>query len=454
MSSTSLTASVQPKLTLAEPSKVPPLVWQAHPTQPHSWHLINSASPNTILGTVQGQWPEGYTVEAYSSKGGHVILLHSPLGLSYFLFPGAQVQGDTFKLSLEGTVWQEAQQRPTPKASLPPPPQVPVAQAMILGAGIGTRILPLTEQWTALAKPSLPLDGAHSVIGRLVHHLAYFGLKHCYVNTFFAAPSVEAALTQAATEANTHWHNLPETRATGTAGGLVQLLQNPDKHPNFDPTLPLLVVQGDAVTNADFGLLMAAHLQHQPLVTLGCQIVSDEDVSKFGIIATQTTNPTDPSGVVTSFIEKPSLEAAGDHRLGSTGFYVLSPKVYPLVLQRYNELLAQQPAGHSVDAALKEFDFANDLFPWLLQQDASCLRAQAVDGYWCDIGNPTQYFDALVQLAEGRLPLTPAPAWPTGSYDATAGVLYWPEAKALADSDTQVLELSNGVLVAKTEAAL
>jgi NDP-sugar pyrophosphorylase family protein len=375
--------------------------------------------------------------------------------------PGASVQGDTFKLVLAGDLWQNTQAKLADANHAPATvtPHHPVRQAMILGAGIGTRILPLTETWTGLAKPSLPLDGQHSVIGRLVHHLAQFGLEHCYVNTFFAAPSVCTALDLAAQETNTHWHNLPEARATGTAGGLVQLLQHPERYPTFDPTQPLLVVQGDAVTNADFGLLMQAHQQHQPLVTMGCQVVSDEDVDKFGIIATQANaDANDPSGVVTHFIEKPTLAEAGDHRLGSTGFYVLSPQVLPLLLQRYTELLAQQQAqqteaGQPVTAELKEFDFAHHVFPWLLAQYPESLRAHAVGGYWCDIGNPYQYVEALIHLAAGGLPLLPVPAVDATGYDGEAGVVYWPNAKALADSDAEVLELSAGVLVACTTVA-
>jgi NDP-sugar pyrophosphorylase family protein len=461
MSTATQPNATQPVITLAEPTKVAPLVWQAHPTQGATWQLVNSNAPSTVLGSAQGQWPAGYSVEAYSSKGGYVILLHSPLGLTYFVMPGASVQGNTFKLTLAGNLWQNTQAKLAVASHTPAMVTLdhPVRQAMILGAGIGTRILPLTETWTGLAKPSLPLDGQHSVIGRLVHHLAQFGLEHCYVNTFFAAPSVCAALDLATQETNTQWHNLPEARATGTAGGLVQLLQHPERYPTFDATQPLLIVQGDAVTNADFGLLIKAHQQHQPLVTIGCQIVSDEDVDKFGIIATQTNaDATDPSGVVTHFIEKPTLAEAGDYRLGSTGFYVLSPQVLPLLLQRYTELLAQQQAqqtqaGEPVTDELKEFDFAHHVFPWLLAQHPDSLRAQAVGGYWCDIGNPYQYVETLIHLAEGGIPLLPAAAVDETGYDAEAGVVYWPNAKALADSDAEVLELAAGVLVTCTTVA-
>jgi NDP-sugar pyrophosphorylase family protein len=418
------------------------------PIKKNQW-LIQRLDLETPVACLEGVLPEHIHFQAYASRGGDVGVLHSgsnPSSLAYFLLPGATVQGNGFKISMFGETLppQQSQQKTPPPASQ----QQFTKQAMILGAGLGTRILPLTEDYLNLAKPALPWVGDSTVIGSLVGLLAKQGIERIYVNTFFQRKSVQDALNQACHLHGVEWFEIPEERPTGTAGGVLHILNHLNAFASFNPNEPLLVLQGDAVSNVDLAALVNVHQANQASATVGCQIVADEDVPKFGIVATYATEAKDQSGKVRTFLEKPSLAQAGSSRLASTGFYVLAPSVFPYLKswyqERLNALQAEAKAKNEpIPTELKEFDFAQDVFNMCLKADLP-LYAQEVEGFWCDIGNPAQYVETLAMAYRGELgQVLPEPL---GDYFDEAGVFYWQGTKTLADKDG--LSLAGGVVVA------
>ncbi len=410
--------------------------------------LIQRLDVETPVACIEGHLPKGLHFEAYASRGGDVGVLHSQDSkLVYFLLPGATVQGNGFKIALFGETLPpvQAQQKLETTASQ----QSFTKQAMILGAGLGTRILPLTEDYLSLAKPALPWVGDSTVIGSLVGLLAKQGIERIYVNTFFQRESVQNALNEAAKTHGVEWFEIPEERPTGTAGGVLHILNHLDEFPSFNPEEPLLVLQGDAVSNVDLAALINVHEANKASATVGCQIVADEDVPKFGIVATHSTDAHDQSGRVRTFLEKPSLAQAGSSRLASTGFYVLAPSLFAYLKTWYQERLQTVQAeaktkSETPPTELKEFDFAQDVFNMCLKANLP-LYAQEVEGFWCDIGNPAQYVETLAMAYRGEL----GEALPEAlaDYYHDAGVFYWQGSKALAEKDG--LMLSGGVVVAQ-----
>jgi NDP-sugar pyrophosphorylase family protein len=405
------------------------------------------------------------SVKCFSGKGGVVSILHSAKsGLDYFLFPGASVKKGAVTIRVPG----ESHVSTTPSGIYRPEKTIDSVQAhtdqvMILGAGIGSRILPLTTEATGIAKPALPLGDGKNVIGELVLHLARHGFRRFFVNTYYLRTSVQKALEDAiatlkAQGLDVSLTEIEEHRATGTAGGLWTMLKHPAKFPHLDTSKPLLIVQGDAVTDAHFSSLVSAHQANQSLITIGCQTVSDEDVDKFGIMATrQQDGETGPSGEIHYFLEKPPLEKAGPHRLGSTGFYVLAPEVYPAVLDIYNQKLAAESTDE-----VEELDFAKDIFPALLPKalekqildsTGNPLRfwAQEVTGFWSDIGNPAQYIETLHAL-HGV-----SNSKQSEFFDSATGVFFWPASsnsttestKATAQQDA--FELTGPIVVSQNK---
>lgn len=403
------------------------------------------------LACVEGTLPAGFTLHSYASKGGDLLVLHTPNQLAYFLFPGAVLQHPSFKLSVSGETLLPAEKLVCPPV-VPTKKQTITKQAMILGAGLGSRIQPLTEDYVGFAKPALPFVGESSVIGQLVEHLANQGIERLFVNTFFQRDSVVAALkTACATAGTIEFFEIPEERPTGTAGGVLHILNHLQEFPSFNVNEPLLVVQGDAVTNADHATLLAFHETTGAAVTIGAQKVSDEDVNKFGIIATTTDAASaDLSGTIIRFLEKPTLQEAGSYRLASTGFYAIAPALYPRLQAWYAEKLMQEQAaaqtvGQSVPTACKEFDFAVDVFASCLKESLS-LQAFQVEQFWCDIGNPAQYLQTLQLAYEGVLGFT-LPQ-PLNHWYLPEGVIFWPETVELHQQNA-FTTAQGGVVVCK-----
>jgi NDP-sugar pyrophosphorylase family protein len=407
--------------------------------------LIQRLPDKSLIGCIQGTLPNDFQFQAYASKGGDVGVLEDSKGLLYFLLPGATVQGKDFKISYFGETIPPVQAKPLveQKASS----QKSTTQAMILGAGLGTRILPLTEAYLGIAKPALPWVGDSTVIGSLVELLSKQGIERIFVNTCYQRTSVQEALNQACAKHGMQWFEIPEERPTGTAGGVLHILNNPQDFPSFNPNEPLLVLQGDAVSNVDLADLINVHHRQNAMASVGCQIVSDEDVPKFGIIATDSPSTEKPSGFIRRFLEKPSLAEAGSFRLASTGFYVLSPALFPHLKAWYQERLEAEQAearrqNETPSALVKEFDFAKDVFNMCLENSLA-LYAYEVAGFWCDIGNPAQYVETIAMAYRGELGQT-LPENLKDYYDAQ-GVFYWNGCKPQADKAQ--LSLAGGVVV-------
>jgi mannose-1-phosphate guanylyltransferase/phosphomannomutase len=166
-------------------------------------------------------------------------------------------------------------------------------------------------------------------------------------------------------------HYVVEERPLGTAGGVAALREF------LDGTFA--VVSGDALTDVDLTALLEFHRSKGAVATLGMTRV--ETPLEYGVIMT------DRAGRVRRFLEKPGWGEVFSDTV-NTGIYVLEPSVLDGV-----------PSG-------RMYDFSQHLFPSLLAMEAP-LYAMALDGYWCDIGDPAAYLQANLDLLSGRLRFSP-----------------------------------------------
>lgn len=141
----------------------------------------------------------------------------------------------------------------------------------------------------------------------------------------------------------------------GTAGGVKRIADR------FDESF--VVVMGDALTDVDVREVVAFHKERGALATLALMPVSD--TSQYGVVEL------DGEGNILTFQEKPKPEEAVNS-LANTGIYVLEP-----------EALSYVPEGAF-------FDFANDLFPCLLEARERLVGYQG-DFYWSDVGTLEAY---------------------------------------------------------------
>jgi mannose-1-phosphate guanylyltransferase/phosphomannomutase len=137
-----------------------------------------------------------------------------------------------------------------------------------------------------------------------------------------------------------------------------------------------IVVSGDALTDADLSKAVEFHEKNGAEATLVLQEV--DDPSEFGIVVV------DDEGRVERFLEKPNPEEVFSYT-ANTGIYVLEPGI-----------LEDIPAD-------EEFDFADDLFPKLLDERRPVYGYVTEKPYWEDIGNIDQYLDAQRAVLGGEV---------------------------------------------------
>ena len=392
-------------------------------------YVVSDTETGQKLATVKHPANSPNQLELYLGKGGFTAVVTSAEGTRYFALGKSKITlGDTEVethgekiISNPAKSEENVNQRYTKQGVTP--------QAMILGAGLATRFEPVSGEHTQRSKPDVFLNGTETVIGNIANGLAKSGFGKVFVNTYFMPASLKESLQRSDAESVTF---IDEDAPSGTAGGLRKLLQDPDGF-GFDPSKPVMIVQGDAVTDVDLGKLMETHQANNALVTIGCQYVDKKDVDKFGIVVTDQSDADGVSGNIQSFQEKPKAEEAKS-QLANTGFSIFSPQAFPLLLEVYNELPAEQRD--------KELDFAKHIFPKVLakaqQNGNGAFRAQKVDGYWSDIGNPTQYLESVYDVFAGKVNL-PLPKNPD-AYLQCGGVFYWPGALKAAQSDNARLD--------------
>jgi mannose-1-phosphate guanylyltransferase/mannose-1-phosphate guanylyltransferase/phosphomannomutase len=224
---------------------------------------------------------------------------------------------------------------------------------MVLAAGLGTRLRPLTYEVT---KPMVPvLD--RPVMEHIVDLLDLHGFEEVIANLHYFPDSIRE-----------HFGDRMEYRfepeLLGTAGGVRACAE-------FFGDEPFLVISGDALTDIDLTALAARHRETGGIATLAVKQVSD--TREFGVVLH------DREGRITGFQEKPSPdEALSD--LGNCGIYVFDPKIFDYFPDR-------------------DFvDWANDVFPVLLENDVP-FYIHEVREYWNDIGSLGELrkgtFDAL-----------------------------------------------------------
>jgi NDP-sugar pyrophosphorylase family protein len=384
----------------------------------------------------------------YEGKSGPCLVVtpKADPALRLFILPGGSLQyGDTH-LSLKGAALKAnpfkspAIKQPTTSDSAASG-QTLTSQAMILGAGLATRFEPVSGENTGYAKPSTPLSGSLSVIRCILETLKPHGFQQLFINTFFKADSLKKGLLDCQDHFNIHY--IDESEPSGTAGALRKLVEGTSPVCQqalkaFQPEQAILIVQGDAVTDVDFSSLLQAHQKTGAALTIGCQLVRDEEVHQFGIIETDRSEGDGVSGKITRFMEKPKLADAGESRLASTGFYVISPEVYPLLLEAYQTRLSTGKDG--------VLDFAQDVFPGVMaakNEGKLTVYAQQVAGYWSDIGNPTQYLETLHDLFTHKVNL-PVPEQSEEYFQD--GVAFWPG--AFQKAQTLDLRLTGNVICA------
>jgi NDP-sugar pyrophosphorylase family protein len=229
-------------------------------------------------------------------------------------------------------------------------------KAMVLAAGLGTRMRPLSD---LLAKPVLPVLNEP-----LLHHtlrlLARHGFRDVVINTHHRADTIRRAVGSGHRFGlRVRYSHEPVILGSGGGPRLVR---------EFFGTGPALLVNGDCVFDFDLTHLLRRHRAAGAAATLALR--PNPDVRRYGPVVTG------PGGWIRSMRRLPRA-ARGTVSLFS-GVQVLDPA-----------LLEELPEGPS--------DIVSDLYAKLLARGVRLLGVR-VRGAWFDLGSPAFYLRSQLRL--------------------------------------------------------
>lgn len=250
-------------------------------------------------------------------------------------------------------------------------------KAMILAAGKGTRVRPLTYD---LPKPMIPILGK-PVMAYLIEHLAKYGVKEIMVNVSYLHEKIEDYFGEGnqygvqigySFEGYTNDEGEVMPQPLGSAGGMKKIQEFGGF---FDETT--IVLCGDALIDLDIKSALFEHKRKGAMASVVTKEVPWDKVSSYGVVVT------DKDGRIQQFQEKPSQEEALSN-FASTGIYIFEPEVLDLIPSK------------------ETFDIGSDLFP-LLAAKGMPFYAQSRSFNWIDIGTVSDYWEVCQSVLMGEV---------------------------------------------------
>jgi mannose-1-phosphate guanylyltransferase len=239
-------------------------------------------------------------------------------------------------------------------------------RAMVLAAGLGTRLRPITFD---MPKPMVPVLN-RPVMEHIVRLLARHGFTETIANLHWFPELIKDHFGDGSAFGTALSYSY-EDDLLGTSGGVRNVADFLGDS--------FLIISGDALTDIDLTAMRKFHESHDGIATLATKRV--EDTTQFGVAIT------DSEGRIGGFQEKPQpSEALSD--LANCGIYMFRSEIFDF-FPAPGASKAAKP-GHPDGFA----DWAMDVFPRLLESDVP-FYSHEIDAYWNDIGN-------LAELREGN----------------------------------------------------
>jgi mannose-1-phosphate guanylyltransferase len=230
---------------------------------------------------------------------------------------------------------------------------------MVLAAGLGTRLRPLTYEIT---KPMVPvLD--RPVMEHILDLIDRYEFDGVIANLHYFPDTIREHFGERISYRY-------EEELLGTAGGVRACAE-------FFGDEPFLVISGDALTDIDLGAFVARHRESGGIATLAVKQVAN--TREYGVVLH------DRAGRITGFQEKPPPdEALSD--LGNCGIYMFEPAIF--------DYFPDRPF----------VDWAKDVFPALLENDVP-FQIHELREYWNDVGSLGELRQGTFDALRGELRL-------------------------------------------------
>lgn len=228
-------------------------------------------------------------------------------------------------------------------------------RAVVMAGGFGTRLRPITE---GLPKPMLPI-GDRPLLELILRQLRVAGIRHVNLATHYKADIIARHFGDGR-GFGVEIRYVEEDQPLGTAGALSLLGASSE---------PLLVINGDVLTQVDFQSMLDFHRHHTADMTVA---VREHEVRlPHGVVETDGT-------AITAISEKPVLR-----HFMSAGIYLLNSEICRFV-----------PSGQRYDMT--------DLISRLIAEGRRVVSFP-VREYWMDIGQVEDYEKALSDFENGPI---------------------------------------------------
>ena len=230
-----------------------------------------------------------------------------------------------------------------------------IKRAVILAGGKGTRLKPLTR---VLPKPLMPI-GKFTILEIVIRQLKFYGFRHITIAVNHQAKLIKAFFGNGK-KFKISIDYILEKKPLGTMGPLKGIVDLPE---NF------LVMNGDILTDLNFNKLYNSHLKNKNLFTISSH--KRKELIDYGLLKSNKKN------YLTKFLEKPNKTYQV-----SMGIYVLRKKILKYIPRD------------------KYYGFDHLMYKLLKLKKNVKIRNH--DGYWLDIGRPSDYIMAVEEFKKMR----------------------------------------------------
>ncbi len=255
---------------------------------------------------------------------------------------------------------------------------------MILAAGLGTRLRPLTY---VMPKPVAPVLN-RPIVAWIAELLAQNGFREVVTNLSYLPGQIREVLGDGSAFGLEITYS-EEAEPLGTAGGVGKVRDF------LSATDSFLIISGDALTDIDLSAMREAHEANTgrgAIATLATKRV--DDTTQFGVAIA------DDEGRIQGFQEKPNPAEALSN-LANCGIYMFRREIFDHFPPPHH----RSPAGDE-DQPPGFVDWAMDVFPALLDGDVP-FYSHEIEAYWNDIGSVGEFVQGNLDALRGTVGIEP-----------------------------------------------
>lgn len=233
-------------------------------------------------------------------------------------------------------------------------------RAIILSAGYGTRLWPLTEDRT---KPAIPILGK-PLVGYVAEYIAGYGFDDIVVNLHHRPDSVRAALGDGS-QFGVTLHYVEEPVILGTSGAL-------DNTREFFEHETFLAINGKIITDIDLSAALEQHREMNALATL--VLLQNTKRERFSVVETHERRVTAFRGMPDNRCQTPLM---------FTGIHIFEPRIFDYI-----------PRGVFSDSVV-------DVYPKAIA-NGETIAAHVGTGSWRELSTLKRYVDISAEMLKER----------------------------------------------------